>query len=73
MKKPPCALYKPDCPRRTLGCHDTCKEFKDWREYVDDTRHNQKVAAVVCRSRATQNKAKKDRKRYGAKYMKNKF
>ena len=27
MLKPPCKKDNIDCPKRTLGCHSTCKEY----------------------------------------------
>ena len=70
MKMPPC---KPNCPKRHPACHDTCPDFIEWSEYKNETRRKQKLDAGNYRSTATQKKTKKDRKRYGAKYMKNKF
>lgn len=32
---PPCGRNGGKCERRKIGCHSTCKEFKEFREAID--------------------------------------
>lgn len=69
MKISPCK----DCKDRYLACHDYCDRYKKWKDYVTDTRTKQKLELRSYRSKTTDKKAIKDKKRYSASYMKNKF
>ena len=69
MKKPPCK----DCEDRYLACHDKCEKYKEWKDYVAETNKRFKLDHHSYRSTATDKKTMKDKKRYGAKFMKNKF
>jgi len=69
MKIAPCK----DCTERYLGCHDYCDKYKEWKQYRNDIKHKTEMDKWNHRSTATSKKSKKDRKKYGAKYMKNKF
>ena len=32
MQKPPCKKNGVDCPKRTIGCHSSCKEYIEYAE-----------------------------------------
>ena len=69
MRKPPCK----DCPDRHLACHDKCEKYKEWKDYLTETKTKEKLDHRSYRSKATDNKAMKDKKKNSASYMRNKF
>ena len=70
MRKSPCT-YCTD--KRHLGCHDTCKDYKDWHQEIIDAKIQLSFDKGNYRSSATNKMTQKNRKKYSAKYMKNKF
>ena len=69
MKVAPCK----DCTDRYLACHDYCEKYKEWKLYANDIKHKTEMDKWNYRSTTTSKKSKKDRKKYGGKYMRNKF
>ena len=67
FKQPPCYKDGKDCDKRNKTCHETCKEFKDWREEKDADNHakrdkdNDEYLAYVV-PRIVERKKKKNEK-----------
>lgn len=69
MKMPPCK----DCPDRHLACHDNCDKYKEWKDYLTDTKTKLNLSKGSYRSKATDRKSRRNRTKYSANYMKNKY
>ena len=68
MKNAPCK----NCTDRQLACHDSCKKYKDWKDYLFKTKQRQRQDKSF-RSYATDKNTLKESKKKSAVYMRNKF